>query len=162
MPGLPLAKAQQYLPFLNSAMQEAGINTRLRKSAFLAQLAHESVELRYMEEIASGAAYEGRTDLGNTQRGDGVRYKGRGPIQLTGRANYRAAGKALGLDLEGNPTQAADPQVGFRTAAWYWTTRNLNTYADAGDFREVTRRINGGYNGLPSREAYYRTALSLL
>jgi predicted chitinase/murein DD-endopeptidase MepM/ murein hydrolase activator NlpD len=162
MPNLSLAKAQQYLPFLNSAMQEAGINTRLRKAAFLAQLAHESVELRYMEEIASGADYEGRTDLGNTQRGDGTRYKGRGPIQLTGRANYRDAGRALGLDLEGNPTQAATPEVGFRIAAWYWTTRNLNTYADASNFRQITRLINGGYNGQASREAYYRTALSVL
>jgi putative chitinase len=162
MPNLSLTKAQQYLPLLNSAMQEAGINTRLRKAAFLAQLAHESVELRYMEEIASGSAYEGRTDLGNTQKGDGTRYKGRGPIQLTGRANYRTAGKALGLDLENNPTQAATPEVGFRVAGWYWTTRNLNTYADASNFREVTRRINGGYNGQASREAYYRTALGVL
>jgi putative chitinase len=160
MPNLSVEKAQQYLPHLNRAMAEANITTPQRKAAFLAQLAHESGELRHFEEIASGSAYEGRRDLGNTQPGDGVRYKGRGPIQLTGRANYRAAGKALGIDLEGNPARAKDPDVAFRIAGWYWSSRNLNTYADAGNFREVTRRINGGYNGLASREAYYRRALA--
>jgi putative chitinase len=161
MPNLSSAKAQQYLPYLNQAMAEANITTPKRKAAFLAQLAHESGELRYMEEIASGAAYEGRSDLGNTHPGDGVRYKGRGPIQLTGRSNYRAAGNALGIDLEGNPARAKDPDVAFRIAGWYWSTRNLNTYADAGNFREITRRINGGYNGEASREAYYRRALNV-
>jgi predicted chitinase len=162
MPHLSDAKARQVLPHLNKAMQEAHINTPKRQAAFLAQLAHESGELRYFEEIASGRAYEGRRDLGNTQPGDGVRFKGRGPIQLTGRSNYRAAGKALGIDLEHNPKRAADIDVGFRTAAWFWNSRGLNKYADAGNFREVTRRINGGYNGLSSREAYYRRALNVL
>ncbi len=162
MPNLSDAKARQVLPHLNKAMQEAQINTPKRQAAFLAQLAHESGELRYFEEIASGAAYEGRRDLGNTQPGDGVRFKGRGPIQLTGRSNYRAAGRALGIDLEHNPKRAADVDVGFRTAAWFWNSRGLNKYADAGNFREVTRRINGGYNGLSSREAYYRRALNVL
>ncbi|MFB1480641.1 LysM peptidoglycan-binding domain-containing protein [Corallococcus sp. RDP092CA] len=162
MPNLSQAKAEQYLPHLNKAMAEANINTPRRKEMFLAQLAHESGELRYMEEIASGAAYEGRKDLGNTQPGDGRRYKGRGPIQLTGRANYRAAGKALGIDLEGHPERAKDPDVAFRIAGWYWSSRNLNSYADAGNFREVTRRINGGYNGLASREMYYRRAQDVL
>jgi predicted chitinase len=162
MPNLSDAKARQVLPHLNKAMQEAHINTPKRQAAFLAQLAHESGELRYFEEIASGRAYEGRRDLGNIHPGDGVRYKGRGPIQLTGRSNYRAAGRALGIDLEGHPKRAADVDVGFRTAAWFWNSRGLNKYADAGNFREVTRRINGGYNGLSSREAYYRRALNVL
>jgi predicted chitinase/murein DD-endopeptidase MepM/ murein hydrolase activator NlpD len=162
MPNLSEAKAREYLPHLNKAMAEANINTPKRQAAFLAQLAHESGEFRYMEEIASGAAYEGRRDLGNTQPGDGKRFKGRGPIQLTGRANYTAASKALGIDLVNNPKRAADPDVGFRTAAWFWNTRNLNSYADAGNFREITRRINGGYNGLADREAYYRRALNAL
>ncbi len=162
MPNLSQAKAEQYLPHLNNAMREAGITTRNQKAAFLAQLAHESGQFRYMEEIASGAAYEGRRDLGNTQPGDGVRFKGRGPIQLTGRANYTAAGKALGLDLVNNPKQAATPEVGFRTAAWFWNTRGLNSLAEAGNFREVTRRINGGFNGLADREMYYRRALTVL
>ncbi|MFT3712262.1 MAG: peptidoglycan-binding protein [Archangium sp.] len=162
MPSLPMSKARAYLPLLNRAMAEAHINTKSRKAMFLAQLAHESVQLRFFEEIASGAAYEGRRDLGNTHPGDGVRYKGRGPIQLTGRANYRAAGKALHLPLEAQPKMAARPSVGFRTAAWFWTSHGLNALADRGDFIGVTRRINGGTNGLSSRQAYYRKALRVL
>lgn len=162
MPSLPMSKARAYLPLLNRAMAEAHINTKQRKAMFLAQLAHESGGLRYFEELASGAAYEGRRDLGNTQPGDGVRYKGRGPIQLTGRANYRAAGRALGLPLESNPKMAAKPSVGFRTAAWFWSSHGLNGYADRGDFRGVTLRINGGYNGYSSRLAYYQRALKVL
>ncbi len=162
MPRLSASRASECLPHLDAAMVEANILTPQRQAAFLAQLAHESGELRYFEELASGEAYEGRKDLGNTQPGDGVRYKGRGPIQLTGRSNYRAAGRALGLDLEANPQRAADIDVGFRVAAWFWTSRGLNALADAGDFREITRRINGGFNGLAHREAYYRRALELL
>jgi predicted chitinase len=162
MPNLSAQKAQEYLPHLNNAMAEAGITTKNQKAAFLAQLAHESGQFRYMEEIASGAAYEGRRDLGNTQPGDGTRFKGRGPIQLTGRANYAAASKALGVDLVNNPKAAATPEVGFRTAAWFWNTRGLNNLAEQGNFREVTRRINGGFNGLADRQQYYNRALSVL
>src|SRR5690242_19019623 len=89
MPHLSLERATQYAPLLSTAMTEQDIINKRRRCAFLSQLAHESVELRYMEEIASGSAYEGRSDLGNTHPGDGKKYKGRGPIQLTGRANYR-------------------------------------------------------------------------
>ena len=99
-------------------MNEGSINTCARKAAFLAQIAHESGELIYMEELASGAAYEGRKDLGNTQKGDGKRFKGRGPIQMTGRANYRAGGKVLGLYLEKHPEKVKTPEVGFRTSVW--------------------------------------------
>src|SRR5207342_2210749 len=104
-------KARHYLPYLNAAMAEAKINTPARKAAFLAQLAHESGELRYMEEIADGSAYEGRRDLGNTHPGDGRRFKGRGPIQLTGRANYERFGELLGVDLVNDPDQAAKPEL---------------------------------------------------
>lgn len=162
MPSLPLSKARQYLPLLNRAMAEGKINTVKRKAAFLAQLAHESVQLRYFEEIASGAAYEGRRDLGNVRPGDGRRYKGRGPIQLTGRANYRAAGRALRLPLEKNPRLASRPDVGFRIAVWFWSSRGLNGLADKGAFTEITRRINGGYNGLSARRQYYARALRAL
>ncbi|ATB36283.1 hypothetical protein CYFUS_001697 [Cystobacter fuscus] len=162
MPRLTEARAAELLPWLLAAMREAGVSTPARAAAFLAQLAHESGELRYFEELASGAAYEGRADLGNTQPGDGVRYKGRGPIQLTGRANYRAAGTALGLDLEGSPARVATPAVGFRTAAWYWRSRGLNELADAGRFDDITRRVNGGLNGKAERDAYHAKARAVL
>ncbi len=93
-----------------------------------------------------------------TQPGDGTRDKGRGPIQLTGRANCRSVGKALGLDLENNPSIAARPEVGFRIAAYFWKSHGLNALADSGNFREITHRINGGYNGLAEREMYLARA----
>ncbi len=156
------ALLSEYFPHLEAAMAEAQINTPLRQAAFLAQLAHESAEFRYMEEIASGAAYEGRKDLGNTQPGDGKRFKGRGPIQLTGRANYAAAGKALGLNLVNDPESAASPEVGFRTAAWFWNKHSLNAPADVGDFDLITRKINGGFNGKQYRDAFYLVAKKVL
>jgi predicted chitinase len=162
MPRLAPEKAAEYLPHLRKALREAEITTPARLAAFLAQVAHESGELRWWVELASGTAYEGRVDLGNVQPGDGPRFKGRGPIQLSGRTNYREAGRALGIDLEANPERVAEPAVGFRTTAWYWKSRNLNRYADDGNFLELTRRINGGYNGLAQREAYHRTARAVL
>lgn len=162
MPNLSDEKARHSLPYLNSAMAEANINTPARKAAFLAQLAHESGELRYMEEIASGAAYEGRSDLGNTHPGDGRRFKGRGPIQLTGRANYAAASRDLGIDLVSHPERAADPDVAFRIAGWYWSRRGLNGLADSGNFSEITHRINGGYNGASDRVRYWERAKHVL
>ena len=172
MPNLSLGKATFYAPFLNAAMLEQGIVNKKRRCAFLAQLAHESEQLRYMEEIASGAAYEGRADLGNTHTGDGKRYKGRGPIQLTGRANYRVFGRELGLDLEGHPELAGKPENGFRVAALFWKRKGLNELADyltmKGDkaeratFMEITRRINGGQNGLSDRLNYLRVAKQVL
>ncbi|WP_216898618.1 glycoside hydrolase family 19 protein [Nocardia alni] len=168
MPDLPLERARQYLPGLNAAMREGDITTSSRRAAFLAQLAHESGEFRYFEELGDDDYFHqydpGQLNAaaGNTEPGDGPRYHGRGPIQLTGRANYRTAGQALGLDLEGTPELAAQPDVGFRIAQWYWTSRNINALADAGDFAAVTRAVNGGYNGLESREAYYRRALEAL
>jgi len=162
MPRLKTERATLFLGPLNRVMEKYQINTPIRRAAFLAQLAHESGELRYMEEIASGEAYEGRKSLGNTQPGDGKRFKGRGPIQLTGRANYRKAGAALGLDLENNPERVADPEVGCQVAGWFWETRGLNKLADEGDFRQITRRINGGFNGLEKREAYFQKAKTVL
>jgi predicted chitinase len=155
-------RAAELLGPLNASAIEAEINTRLRLAAYLSQLLLESGEFRYMEEIADGSAYEGRADLGNTQPGDGKRFKGRGPIQLTGRANYRRAGAALGLDLEGSPQQAATPSVGFRVAGWYWTTKGINEPADRGDLEAVTRKVNGGLNGYDSRARYYARALEVI
>lgn len=162
---MPRCKHPEYLQNINDALVEGAINTCHRQAAFLAQLAHESGQLVYMEELASGEAYEGRKDLGNTQPGDGKRFKGRGPIQLTGRANYRAAGKALGIDLEANPEQVKTPYVGFRTSVWFWTTHKLNDLADQGtleSFRKITKKINGGTNGQADREEYWGKAKNAL
>eukprot|EP01016_Furgasonia_blochmanni_P009863 TRINITY_DN1412_c0_g2_i4.p1 TRINITY_DN1412_c0_g2~~TRINITY_DN1412_c0_g2_i4.p1 ORF type:complete len:328 (-),score=99.24 TRINITY_DN1412_c0_g2_i4:31-1014(-) len=169
MPNASSAKLGAFSPHLDAAMKEAQINTCARQSAFLAQLAQESGELAYMEELASGAEYEGRRDLGNTQPGDGKRFKGRGPIQLTGRNNYRAAGKALGLDLEGNPAQVATPQVGFKVATWFWNSRGLSSFADKNNqaaFDQITLRVNGCINCAvthkANRDSYWRKAKQAL
>lgn len=128
------------------------LDNSLRFIHFLAQLAHESGNFRYMEEIASGAAYEGRKDLGNTQAGDGKRFKGRGPIQLTGRANYRRYGQQLGIDFENNPEIVAIPSVGLLVACKFWSDNGLNALADQDDVTTITRRINGGLNGFEDRK----------
>lgn len=129
----------------------------LRLVHLMGQLTHESGGFVYMEEIwgptPAQARYEGRADLGNTQPGDGKRYKGRGPIQITGRANYRGYGKRLGLDLEGNPNLAADPAIGLRIALEYWNVNRLNALADRDDLAGITKRINGGTNGIDDRRA---------
>lgn len=125
----------------------------LRFAHFIAQLAHESGNFRYMEEIASGAAYEGRKDLGNIIAGDGVRFKGRGPIQLTGRDNYKKYGRALGIDFESHPELVAIPSIGLLVACKFWTNNGLNELADRDDVLTITRRINGGTNGLVERKA---------
>lgn len=138
------------------------METPLRLAHFLAQLGHESGGFRYMEEIASGAAYEGRDDLGNTQPGDGKRYKGRGPIQLTGRANYRRFGQIAGIDFENHPEIAAIPSIGMLTASLYWIDRRLNELADQDDTAGITRRLNGGLNGLDDRRRRLTEAKALL
>lgn len=162
MPRLPRLRAIGLWPYLEAACTEFEIATAVRQAAFLAQLAHESVELRHLEELATGDAYEGRLDLGNTQPGDGPRFKGRGPIQLTGRKNYQRAGKALGLDLEHNPRRASDGDVAFRIAGWFWRSNGLNELADAGEFDKITKRINGGFNGKAERDRYYLLARAIL
>lgn len=133
-----------------------------RLGHFLAQLLHESGSFRYMEEIASGAAYEWRKDLGNVVAGDGRRYKGRGPIQITGRANYRKFGRAIGIDLERHPEIAAVPSIGLQVALAYWSERDLNRSADSDDIKAVTRRINGGLNGIDDRIAQLRKVRGII
>jgi predicted chitinase/LysM repeat protein len=150
--------ANKYYSELINSMDIAKITTKQRACCYVAQLAHESGNFYYMEEIASGAAYEGRTDLGNTQPGDGKRFKGRGPIQITGRANYTQAAKDLNLDLVNHPELASNPEIGFKLSAWYWNTRSLNSYCDNYDFTGLTRKINGGTNGLQDRLNYYNKA----
>lgn len=144
-------RAVNFAAPLTATMSEFEIDTPRRQAAFLAQLAHESGSLRYVKEIADGTAYEGRKDLGNTSPGDGVKYKGRGLIQITGKANYRACGHALGLDLLASPELLETPENASRSAGWFWQWKNLNQHADADRFGSLTRAINGGYNGLDDR-----------
>ncbi|WP_027328255.1 hypothetical protein [Marinimicrobium agarilyticum] len=150
-----------YYPLFSSLMGQYSINTPLRIAHFLAQVGHESLSLTYTEEIASGQAYEGRTDLGNTEKGDGVRFKGRGLIQLTGRSNYAEYGQhsCLNLMKKGNETMISRfPKYAVDVSLWFWNSRNLNRYADNDDLRAVTRRVNGGYNGLDDRRKYLNRA----
>jgi predicted chitinase len=161
MPGLDRAKATAYLPHMERAMNEFGITNVHRSWMWLAQVGHESASLRYMEEIASGAAYEGRKDLGNTQPGDGKKFKGRGPIQITGRSNYTAAAGPLKLDLVNKPQIAADPQHAFRVSAWWWSNHGLNAISDRDDVLAATKRINGGTNGLSDRQSRWGKAKAL-
>ncbi len=158
-------KAQQQMRIVSAISGELTrvldsyqINTRLRIAHFIGQVTHESAGFRTTEEFASGAAYEGRQDLGNTEPGDGKRYKGRGLIQLTGRANYRQIGQRLHLPLEVQPELAAEPLTSLKIACEYWATRNINMPADQDDLITVTRLVNGGLNGLEDRRQYLQKA----
>jgi putative chitinase len=165
LPNAIEANVTRYFEPLRQRMVHYGIDTPLRQAHLLAQVGHESAELAFTEEIASGAAYEGRADLGNTEPGDGVRFKGRGLIQLTGRANYAEYGREVGLDLlsDDNPRLVAtDPGLAVDVACWFWRKRNLNKWADRDDVRKITKRINGGYNGLDHRTAILTRAKALL
>ncbi|NMY24338.1 glycoside hydrolase family 19 protein [Pseudomonas sp. WS 5410] len=159
-------QAGVFVPVLNTAMSKYGIVTIARIAAFIAQVGHESGQLRYVREIwgptAQQAGYEGRADLGNTVKGDGSKYRGRGLVQITGRANCAACGEALGLDLINQPELLEQPQHAAMSAAWFWSTKGLNTLADKGEFVKITRRINGGTNGMADRQALYTQALKVL
>jgi putative chitinase len=183
---MPNARGQAdiYLDHLNAAMDEFEINTPARIAALLAQVAHESGELRHVRELASGAAYDtGRlaARLGNTPEanGDGQRYKGRGLIQITGRINYKLCGEALDVDLLEHPELIEQPSLACRSAAWFWVKGagmnlspaarqrcgsdcNLNEIADRGDFLAITYAINGGTNGLEDREKFHARAQAAL
>lgn len=148
--------------YLNIHLPKYDVTTYLRVCHFIAQAAHESASFRTLEEYADGSAYEGRRDLGNVNKGDGKRYKGRGIFQLTGRANYRDMGKKLGLDLEGNPDLAKSPEVSVLTALEYWKSRGLSAFADKDDVTTITRRINGGLNGFDDRKRYLAKAKTVV
>lgn len=154
MPNSMEARVRDFFAPLTSAMHDASITTPLRAAHFLAQIAQESGELRYTEEIASGEAYEGRKALGNVRVGDGVKFKGRGLIQITGRSNYTLFGQSLGKDLTLDPGQISMLPLSCQSATWYWSTRNLNELADADDVRAITRKINGGYTAIDKRMEY--------
>jgi len=173
-------RAEIFLEPLNGAMAEFAIDTTRRQTYFLPQVAHESGDLRYVLELASGEAYEGNVHLGNVHTGDGPRFKGRGLIQITGRKNYQLCGAALGLDLLDHPELLEKPVNACRSAAWFWIEGaglnlshrarehgvkencNLNDLADAGDFEGITLAINGGLNGQPDRLAHLERAQGVL
>lgn len=159
------SRAAEFVAALNDAMREWEIDeSPFRVAAFLAQLAHESGEFRYMQELADGSAYEGRKDLGNVRPGDGKKFKGHGPIQITGRANHESCSLALYGDtrLVDDPTPITRPTDGCRAAGWFWKMHGLNELADAMNFKEITRRINGGYTHEAEREMYYHRALEVM
>lgn len=171
-PNLP-KNADVFIPYLAEVATKYNINTKARIAAYIAQIAHESGQFRYVREIASGKAYEGRKDLGNVIQGDGVKYKGRGLIQITGRANYKLVGKALGIDFENNPQLLETPRYAVLSSGWFWDNRGLNKFADLPDtwrsatkkytpFQYITYRINGGQNGYADRLKYYNKALQVL
>jgi putative chitinase len=163
---MPLASAHAdtFVQPFNDAMDIYEINTPLRIAMFLAQTAEESGELRYMREFASGEAYEGRKDLGNVHAGDGVKYKGRGLIEITGYDNYQRCSLAVYGDerLLDTPDILEQPSDACMSAGWFWSVNSLNDIADTGDVKAATRKINGGYNGLAEREAYYKRAVDAL
>lgn len=153
---------ERLVGYINTYALEFDINTPLRWAHYLAQIMHESGGFRYSEEIASGKAYEGRKDLGNTQKGDGVKYKGRGLIQLTGRANYTKYKAYCGFDVVSQPELLARPIGAVRSSMWFWKQKALNYYADRDEFVKITKRINGGTNGLKQRETYLKRAKAAL
>lgn len=160
--GLPQPMADRWWPHVDAAWREYDIQTVERQAAWLAQVGHESGGFIYTRELwgptPAQMRYEGRIDLGNTQPGDGKRFMGRGLIQITGRANYRECGAALGIDLEANPVLLQGDVLAARSAGWFWQKKNLNALADAGDFVTLTRRINGGTNGLADRQQRWERA----
>jgi predicted chitinase len=178
----PTVCAEKFIQFINDTCDRYQINTPIRQVCFLAQVGHESGGLFYTEELASGTAYEGRKNLGNTQPGDGVRFKGRGLIQITGRSNYKSIGDSLGVDFIKNPALLGGKNVKVCTqdqlkyaalsAGWFWNSRNLNALADQVDikkpidtganlenFKAITKKINGGYNGLADRLNRYKVGM---
>lgn len=161
MPGVSLSNLDKFYSYLVEYMAVYGIVTPLRISAFLATLGVESGSFRYVEELASGAAYEGRKDLGNVYQGDGKRYKGRGLIQITGRYNYTQMSDMLGIDFINNPQLLQEPQYAVQSACAWWYKNGLNEIADTGDIVKVTKKVNGGTNGLTSRTTIFNKALSV-
>lgn len=189
---MPRSEAPKWAPPLDAAMGEFDLDTVPRMAAFLAQIAHESSELTRLSEnlnysveglmktwpkrftplvalkyarqpeMIANYVYAGRNGNGDEASGDGWRYRGRGPIQLTGRANYAKAGKDLGVDLVGVPDAVLAPLVGARVACWFWNNRKLNALADAGDFESITKAINGGLNGYAERQLYFIAAKKVL
>lgn len=164
--GARIDRAQTFAPILEQAFPDFGITTPERQAAFLAQVGHESGGLHWLTELwgptTAQQRYEGRYDLGNNQPGDGYKYRGRGLIQLTGRANYKAASKALATDFINQPELLGEPDMAARSAMWFWEKHGLNELADTGEFERITKIINGGLTGYPERLALWAAARDAL
>ena len=173
---MPLAGARltPHLPYIGPAMEWGKITQPKNVCAFVAHLAHESGEYRYMREIADGSDYEGRGDLGNVYPGDGIRYPGRGGIQVTGRAAARACGKFFGQPFEQFPELMEKPEWATHVSVWFWaeyktmrstrfqvTTKILPVFAQMDWFLKTTNVVNGGTNGLEDRIKYWNRARAL-
>lgn len=161
--GVRIDRANEWAPYLDAAMREFGIDKPVRQAMFTAQILHESGLLRWTVEIwgptPAQSRYEGRKDLGNTKPGDGIKFLGRGPLQITGRGNYTLMAVALRVpDLLDHPEKLGQPELGSRAAAHFWKSRKLNELADTRDVERVTRVINGGINGLADRIAFFNAA----
>jgi len=165
-------KAEVFIPYLNEAIEEYQINTPRRLAGFIAQCAHESGGFKYTTEIASGAAYQGRKDLGNIYPNDGIKFKGRGILQITGRSNYEQVSKVFGVDFVKSPELLAAPQYAVKTSAWKFVQIKGNNLMDLPDtwrsetkkycpFEYLTYRVNGGQNGAAERLEYFNRALTV-
>lgn len=159
-PKLSRAKINEHIEALEPAFERFWINTPDRICAALAQFAHETGGFKWLKELGSPSyfrKYEGRKDLGNTQPGDGPRFRGRGYIQLTGRTNYEQMQQWFpDIPLMEQPELAEQPACAAFFSAKWWQSRGLNELADAGKFQTITRRINGGLNGLADRVQRYK------
>lgn len=177
---------------IDDTLNEFDISTPQRIAAFLAQIGHESGSLKFIKENLNYSAqgltktfpkyftpelanqyqrnpeaianrvYANRMGNGPEESGDGWAFRGRGLIQVTGRTNYQACGDFLGVDLIADPSYLESPEGAARSAGWYWTSRNLNALADAGDMKQITKKINGGFIGLEDRLKHYHHALEVL
>lgn len=171
--GIPVSRAMRWAEPVSRAMDYAGIRSKHEVAGFLAQIGHESGSFQHVREIwgptPAQRRYEGRVDLGNIVAGDGSRYRGRGLIQITGRANYARLAKRLrkmaAPDFEAFPETLESPKWAALSAADYWLDRKLSQYflPDGGvKFKALTRAINGGLNGLDDRLMRYERAIAAL
>lgn len=160
MPKAMDARVKEFVKSFNDNCDKFGISTPMRAAHYIAQVAHETGQLKWLEELASGAQYEGRKDLGNTQKGDGKRFKGRGYLQTTGRANYQAYANSgfCNGDLMAHPEWLAQQPGCQKSSMYYWYKKKINQWADKDDCRAVTKAINGGYNHYAERAQFTRMA----
>ena len=163
-PGTPLSVCETFVPHINNYCPKYGIDTPVELASFLSQVLHESGGFKWMREIwgptKAQLRYEGRSDLGNTVAGDGKKFMGRGPIQITGRSNYARMSKDMFGDerLLDTPELLVQPEYGIWSACIYWGWRKLDITDDDNSIDKETKAVNGGYNGLEDRKAYFERA----